>query len=524
MDKLSIIKEVEEKLDKDLLNGTFAHNGSSIPFKEFLETKFISFVKDNANVDRLIDFINNKFAPLVVIKDIDKEKKAFIESFIENRFGYQKLIQVSENEYMNVTEALLSKVPFMDDNFLITIGPKKTTIEEFYMTILNNRYKAPTIADKYEICEYYGEQLDDKVLDSIMDGMNITVRDYLTSVLPTQMVNATDIVIDGEHISIVDAIEKINAHQMSIIEEEEKRVREELEEKFNRTGENPSLLSEITVELNKENNLEVTAEIPIVASNQFTEEEVASLSSLDVANVGLDPVTHYVNILSSLKESIVKTNSLHDLETKEATFKEIANEALAANLGLYVQTIITSTEELITEVRNSIIKLEGNKEDYIDALQGASFQIKNEISVAQSTDELSAIYGEITRLRLDSAKKGIHGVQYEATMENLENYFNSVRAKSDFKMVPEDVKRNKAIADVNNLFMDLRIKQRNLESASLERDRQNINIAISVKQEQIMRALNAFVKERLITEQEYQSYSEQLGVLDRQFNSVQKSA
>lgn len=541
MSRLSIIMEVEKQLPDYLLNGTYIHNGTSITFKEFLESIFINFVKPEANVANLVDYINSNLiskieinkeninenieivlsnGKKIVVKKADLKKVEYIENFIANRVDYTESIRVSEDQYINVLDTLISKIPFMDDDYMITIGPNKKSLNDFYLTLLDNIYKPATLVDKAEICIFYGSKLDEKVLKSTMDGMNLTVEEYISRILPNQMINATDIVIDGNKISICEAIERISKHQINIIEAEEKRKLEEKENLYNRTSENPGLLSEINLALSENHSLEITAEIPVVTKGKLNDEELAAITSLPADIIYTNDEETYKRFLNDIKSAIKATNNMHDLEDKVAEFKRVAEEALSKNLSTYIQNQILSIDELINEKRNEIIKIESNKEDYIEAIQDRIEELKNQLRKLSTIDDYSIIYGDIVKLEREVYDKCIKDYQLIASLESLIEEYKGARAKYDFKTTDFESQKSAAIGHINDLFSDLRIKSNNLTHMENARDIQNIAIAINVKREQITNALNDYLKNKSITEIEYKNYKEELEMLIQKCNNV----
>ena len=275
MDKLEIIQEIKNNLPEELLNGTYSKNGKVMPLYEFLDNIFIRFIKDGASVDNLITYVRDKIIPDVIPKvKYDQRYIDYVDAFLASREDLVATVRISETELVSTRDYLISKIPFMDENFLVTVGPNKKTLYEVYMMLLNNEYHPATLKDKEELCIDLSSFLTDEVMDSIMDGMSITVRSYITEVLPTIMVNATDIVIGGKNVGVDEVVARINERQMEIIEEQRQREIEERLEMFNRTSENPSLLGEIQVAMVDDDNLEITTSIPLVSSSQLSDEEV----------------------------------------------------------------------------------------------------------------------------------------------------------------------------------------------------------------------------------------------------------
>ena len=235
MTKIEIILEAEKYMSPDLINGLIKYKGDIISVKEFLETVFIDYLKENASYKSVVTYAERNLKDKIIstndmpilkqteenVEKIDnsdiEEKKRRIEEFISTYPNYQARIQTGPKEFLDVTEFLMSKVAFMDDEFMITIGMNKKSISELYENIImNNVYTAPTLEDKIEICDMYVTEcrmLEDMtpVLASTIEseGKSYTLEEYLLTELPKLMNNDFDIVKKGETISVVDYIKKI---------------------------------------------------------------------------------------------------------------------------------------------------------------------------------------------------------------------------------------------------------------------------------------------------------------------------
>ncbi|MDE6292565.1 MAG: hypothetical protein K2L98_02665, partial [Bacilli bacterium] len=324
MDNAKIIAQFETELPENVLNGNYIHNGINVPLRPFLEDVIVNFISEGSTYEQVSKYIRTKILPDVVpsipvmdgyvdlgsFENVDVQAKVkenqgksqipaipivedefvpidpilgnrYIDEFIKNRVGFEATVQTSDKAIVDTRDYLYSKVPFMNNDKKILIGEKLKTIDEVYEMLLKNSYRPATLVDKTELCIFLAEELEPEIQTSIIPELNMTVRDYIHDVLPNMMINATDIQVSGKNVPVDEAIYQIAKKQREMLDREKEKANNEKLEEFNRTGENPSLLSEIKLELDKEQDaIEVTAEIPIVSSYLVTPEEANALSAL----------------------------------------------------------------------------------------------------------------------------------------------------------------------------------------------------------------------------------------------------
>ena len=570
MDKTEVIKQVEMNLPKEILYGTM--NGK--PFKLFLETKFIECVKEGAQVDKLVEFISTKISPQVVkssnkdifmsyikenikrdvlkrpikhgtvedyirdvylvevedleiiddatleivVKEIEEvvlpklqektrdKKEIYVEEFIKTQKNFIAQIMIG-GELIETRDFLMSKLSFMDDDFLISVGPNKKTIEEVYHTFLNNQEEKVSLIDKMELCADFTRYMEEEVLDSLMEEYQCTFREYIEEIVPSIMSSATEVSIGGNTWSVSEFVEEKLEAQKQVLLEQKKKDELETVEKLNRTGENPGLVTEIKLELSG-GKLEATGEIPIVSSSLLTEEEITALTHLPFDQVK-DIESISIRLLNALKESIYHTTNEHDLQTKEKEVQDIVS-GLGTNYSLELQTLVDSIVALVTKKRNDMIRIEGNKEDYAEALVDELKAIQGTIKLADNVDSYSIIKVQLNRILSEINEKGIRDTMVIDTLYDTEKKLHRVFWKYYYTMEDFDLKKNAVIALINDSLSVIKNNEIRLATVIEERERQNIMIDTDVKRDVILNAFEEARKGRILTEAEIEQFSNEL--------------
>lgn len=513
MDKLEIIQEIKNKLPEELLNGTYSKNGKVMPLYEFLDNIFIRFIKDGASVDNLITYVRDKIIPDVIPKvKYDQRYIDYVDAFLASREDLVATVRISETELVSTRDYLISKIPFMDENFLVTVGPNKKTLYEVYMMLLNNEYHPATLKDKEELCIDLSSFLTDEVMDSIMDGMSITVRSYITEVLPTIMVNATDIVIGGKNVGVDEVVARINERQMEIIEEQRQREIEERLEMFNRTSENPSLLGEIQVAMVDDDNLEITTSIPLVSSSQLSDEEVQALSHLAGDELYSNPESYYRVSLNNLKESIEHTNNAHDLEAKAGEFNALVSSMdpnIAGNFGLLIESIA----ELVVQKRNVIIKVDNNKDEYSESLIDRLTALSKMIRTLDNVDDFTSLMESLHFLENEIIEKGITDASVWQVLKDAKMKLDRYRTRFNLNREEYDRDKSSVMSSINDKISTIRRNIFLLSQVTDEREAQRLNIDIDVKKDAITSELAEALKDKVISEETAKMVSAQVSAL-----------
>lgn len=465
MEKLDIIKIIENRLPTEYHNATITVQNEEMPLFSFLENIFPRFFKEDANPDNLIDYIKNNENISRLIKfdkpNIQKGDEFYtqkVDEYIASNPYFKDIIQTGprEEDIISVRNHLIEYAQkFMDENGELDYIGKKISFDDLYIKLLNNEYRMPTIEEKAELCIDMTRYIDLAILDSIVDGMDITVRDYICTVLPTKMISATEVELNSEVFDLDEFVTRIVNHQAKMIETEKAKKQQELEDIYNKTGDNPGLVSEIQVRLKGDNNLEITAEIPVVTSSLVSEEEKTSLLSNYREKEVVTDEEYYTRELNSVKLAIEKTTTSHDLNSKEKFFKTIAEEALSKELSSQIKVLIESIDELITLKRNNIIKITNNQEEYVDVLFSEINTMTTELNGFTSLDEYSNIYGKALERYQDVLEKGISDIQLRSAFQILFNRINEKRLNLDATIGYQSPEVERCKVELNALMSDI---------------------------------------------------------------------
>lgn len=561
MDNSTIIALVEAALPEEILNGNYIKPGINMPLKAFLEEVLVNFISEGQTVGQVSKYIKEKILPdvkpvtlnsnthidygpltnadvqlaqdesetippLAPIAEFE-EVKAFdaidrelgkqkIDEFVRNCVGFVSYVRVSpgpEGIVETKEQFLYSKIPFMNKKGEILIGENLKTIDEVYNILLNNAYRSPTLADKTELCLYIADKInDDEVLVSKIDGLNMTTLEYIRDVLPQMMIDATSISVSGKQVSVDIAIDKIAKNQREILDREKAKAEEANLEKFNRTGENPSLISEIRMEVDKEEDaIEVTAEIPIVSSYLLGPEETSAISTLPSDQTYGDIDAYYKKLLSSIKQSIKDTTTEHDLTAKESgknsfSFEVVAQEALQKIPTFEMQQLINSTSELIGAKRNELIKLYSNKEEYCDAMMIEINSLNRKLEMADSIDAFSEIKSYITRIRIDLVTKGIKEIRVKQALEQLESNFRQVLTHYNLTKNEFEKNKNKVVESLNDRLSIIRRQYAELLYVKDTYSTQSLINSTNMNIETLKAELSVALESHIVTSEEAETY------------------
>lgn len=511
MESLDIIKQVELLLPNIYHNATIISNNEEISLFSFLENTFIKFVRPGADAEVLVEYIKNKLKHLI---KFDASYIAKVDEYIANNPNFKDIIQMGphQEDIISVRNHLIEYASkFMNESGTLDYVGQEITLDDLYLKLLKNEYRVPTIEEKAELCIDMTRYIDVEILDSIVDGMNITVRDYIWNTLPSKMISATEIEVDKEVFEISEFITRIVDHQKAMLEEEKIKNQQQLEDIYNKTGDNPGLVSEIQVRLKENNDLEITAELPVVTSSLVSEEEKESLLDNYRKKEAITDEEYYMKELNNIKFAIENTTTSHDLDGKVGFFKVVAEEAKSKNLPSQVQVLIESIEELITLKRNNIIKISNNQEEYVDVLFSEINTMTTELNGFSTLDEYSTLYGKALERYQDVLSKGINDIQLRSAFQLLFNRIVEKRLNLDATIGYQSPEVERCKVELNALMSD--IKQ---DLLTIEHDSNNLgnltgteirlNLNIETAKEKVEKAY----ADKLLTEDDREYYMNRL--------------
>lgn len=471
MEKLDIIKIIENSLPEKYRDATIIVQNKEMPFFSFLENVFPMFFNENSNPENLVSYLKTN-EKIVKLTKFDNYYAKKVDEYIASNPNFKDIIQTGpkEEDIISVRSHLIDyAAKYMNDHSTLDYLGQEITFDDLYLKMLKNEYHMPTIEEKAELCVDMTRYIDLEILDSIVDGMDITVRDYICTTLPTKMISATEVEMDSEVFSIEEFVERIVDHQARMISQEKAKRQQELEDIYNKTGDNPGLVSEIQVRLKEDNDLEITAEIPTVTSSLVSDEEKESLLNNYRKKESVTDEEYYTRELNSIKSAIENTNTSHDLASKEAFFKSIVDEVSSKELSNQINILIASIEELIILKRNNIIKITNNQEEYVDVLFSEINSMTAEMDTFDSLDGFSNLYGKTLERYQDVLDKGISDIQLRSAFQLLFSRIVEKRLNLDATIGYQSPEIERCKVELNTLMSD--IKQ---DLLTIEHDSNNL--------------------------------------------------
>lgn len=506
----SIIAHVKQLIANDYNNATISFNGEVKPLIDFIHEDFVKFIKPGANPESLANYIKTNLSPLITNNN---QALIAIEEFISNKENFISEVTINENEIRDTAKYMRNyAVKNIRENGLLSYAGKEISISEFYSKLISelNVYQEPSIGDIKDLCEYYLERIDESILDSIMDGKEITVRSFINYELPGILYTIPEIK-SGKFENVWEYIVRVVDHQAQYLNEFNERESQAKLAENNKMKDNPNLVGEIMVAIKDNNDLEITTEIPVVTSSLLTEDEVSSL----LGNYSkIDAITdeeYYSKEFNNIKEAIDKSATIHDLETKEALFQKLVLESATKNVGPRVQAIINSINELLVVKRNNIIKTTNNVEEYTDAILGRINDMTSAMKGFTELEEYSTLYGKAVALYEEVYKKDIRDMQLASSFQLLFNRINERRLNLDATIPDRSPEVERVKIELNGMMME--IKQNIL---TIEHEPNNLgnitgteirlNLNIQTAKEAVTKAYN----EKLLTEDDKEYYMSQL--------------
>lgn len=410
MDKHAIIEAAIELLSEANRNGTISLKGVTKTVPDYIREDFSVLVTDKMTPEYVAQTFETKFDRFIIKGKTIEEKRAYIQIFIDETNGYEATIKISETDELDVTENLLSKAEFMDDDFNIQVGPNKRTLQEYYEIIIRNKYQSLTLVDKAEICEALTRDIEIEILESPMQGYDGTVQEYITEVLPTMMTSCDQIEFHGNTMLITDVIERIKETQKEMIDRETAK-------KFG----NPDAVGELIIQPDGK----VISDAPVKPLVDLSQEEYTYLAGQTVSKVNeQDDLSRTINYLM---DYISKVTDEHDLSNVE---KEV-NELPQTIESTYINAKLDKLRSMITMKRNNIIKVEGNKEYFGDAIVGKIRALESDLRNNPDPENYNRVIGEITAMEMSLEEKGITDYQIKAELIRFKESIMFKRMKED---------------------------------------------------------------------------------------------
>lgn len=433
---VELTKQTDQNISvSDYLASKYPEYESIKEYREAL-VMFESIASNNINEDNSINYngITYTMDELfeMLLDEAKKERRLltdkivddFIASFamfdgslVNNGVSFDIIKDMKERAFLSYD---------YDTKTIAYVMNKRLTLSELYFKYRAVNIEEQNIYTNAELCQNMCLYIDPIILDSIIEGMNITVEDYLSNTLPSLMHDGLYVDMDGELIPIQVFVKQIVDHQydyLNRLKEEEERIRDE---KLNRTNENPNLVGLINVAIKGNDSLEVTTEMPILQASLLTETETESLKTSAVIHPDYVALYYYFQI-SRLKVSINKTTSEHDLAYQENILNDLISKIREENMTPELNILIESVKDLVTKKRNGFIKVNINSEDLIDITHGVLNELNNSLAGITSSDQFIELNERANALYLDLIGKGVKDIQLDARIISFLNELEKKR-------------------------------------------------------------------------------------------------
>lgn len=482
MGKIDVIKASEKLIPLEVLE---SHLSNGMTLRNFLENKFVELKSFGENVtpESIVYVVVDKFLPLTdanVGKDavmLYMNNMKYVKEWISNRVGYLDTIQVGPSEFMNVTEHLENAVKRMDENHLVMMGPVKRDIDYLYMRAMEGVYRAPTFDDVIDLVTAI--EIPEEIKGTIVESHNISVEDYMSEVLPYMVVDGLYVMKDGVKIPVETFVFDLFTLQKENV----------LLEQLNRTGENPSLVSEIQVALNPDKTVDTVSSDNITMGDSFSEKEIEELVSNIFVNT---PENYYRDQINSLLMAIKGVNDLHNIEYLEGQVHELYEEALQQKDAVtpFVWKKFEELRDTLEAKKNNIIKVSANEAEYLTALDNQISYLYGSIEEVNNMDELSEVVSKIKRIERDLEDKGIHNNEVKRELERLNDMVNKKRVRVD-AFIDENTKgKNDVMEEIRDLKSSIKRMTDSKQYVATSTERAGLDIKISVLQTQLNDRLN----------------------------------
>ena len=392
MSKYDVIQKIVNDMPKEYQDGYIVCQSRIMPFPKFLTEIFPNYVNDTVLYENVKNYVVQLFNTKV--RNLEDMKKTYIESFIK---------QNNVNE--EIAEWLRSiGINNMNDNFQINYGSGTKSLMNYYELLLNQKNNTPSELDKLEICDnYIHTYLPVELHDFYLEKFGMTIYDFITTKVPEMMFDYYRIEVNGELLNIDEFILDLCSQ---VIKEKERIDRINLDQ-INHVNDKPMNVGEIKVELNKDNVLEVTGEIPIIIS-ELNEEEMSSL----IEDASIPKENILFELLSNLKTSVYKATNLKTLETLKNILSDYQNKY---SNQIKIMNYITSIFELIELKTRSLIIINSNKFDYIDAMYGGLVELDRSNNDIENSSQ-PIIDFNLIKIKKEMEDKGITDHQLQSTL------------------------------------------------------------------------------------------------------------
>lgn len=499
-----IKSEIRNLLPEKLLNGVVRYQGKLYSFLFFID-KFYGKKMDSMLPEQFVNYLTEKYSDKTVMCDKQRYIKRVI-SELKKANDFEEFIDINETDKMNVEEELISIFENADEEFMIPWGNSRKSIYEIYDTLKKNKYVAISIEDKKEICSYLLEKIDPEIRNSVIEEMGLTVEEYVLYQLPDMMINSTDVMINNELIQVDEIVKRIVDLQFTRISIKN--------EELNRTKENPSLVTEISVELDKESNMEATLELPVILSDS----EIDSFNKIESFS---NEEKYYINQLRRISDAIKKVLNKDDLEELKKEFSELEELIRSKMQNNYINELISNiTNEIIPKKEMELHIFKNNAEDYVDAIVGKIRKIKDKLMLLDKEEELLEVQNEINKLEYEIGKRILTDKEFsEANVSLMEVKMMLAEKQNVLKVIPSSPVLNHLVERI----IELKKILLNMEYNSNKAETVGYGIKFEYAKSDLMNDINRYLEQGLLSEEDVKYLNNKMDSLQNVKKSVSKT-
>lgn len=497
--------EINSLLPEKLLHGVTRCQGKLYSFPYFVQ-KYEEDKMNSMAPQEFVNYLVSKYYNRVVLTNKNMYINRVIKELKASQDGYEENIILASGLEVNVEEYLREAFLRADEEFLISLGENRKDIYEVYEGLIRNKYVEMTEEDKKEILESMLEYIDPNIRNSIITEVGLSVEDYIMYQLPDMMINSTEVMISGNKYELTEVVKRI-------VDLEYTR-NQEREEQLNRTKENPSLVTEIGVELNKKNNdLETTLEVPVILSDN-------DIKSLETNVTYSNKEKYFIDQFRRMEQAINNASTVEDLNTLTTEFYKMYEE-VKVDLTPYINGIAQNINlNIIPKKERELHIFKNNSEDYVDAMVGKIRVLKNNALNAETETDLNELQNEVNKLEYEVGKRVSSDKEFSEAQSALYEVEMVIEEKRNtIKILPNKLIINQFIEKI----IDIKKLLLNIEYNANKAEIVGYSIKFEYAKSDFYLELNNALEHSLVTEEEYEILANKIDKLEIMEKSSVKS-
>ena len=497
--------EIKSLLPEKLLHGVTRCQGKLYSFPYFVQ-KYEEDKMNSMTPQEFVNYLVSKYYNRVVLTNKNMYINRVIKELKASQDRYEENIILASGLEVNVEEYLREAFLRADEEFLISWGENRKDIYEVYEGLIRNKYVEMTEEDKKEILESMLEYIDPSIRNSIITEVGLSVEDYIMYQLPDMMINSTEVMISGNKYELTEVVKRI-------VDLEYTR-NQEREEQLNRTKENPSLVTEIGVELNKKNNdLETTLEVPVILSDN-------DIKSLETNVTYSNKEKYFIDQFRRMEQAINNASTVEDLNTLTTEFYKMYEE-VKVDLTPYINGIAQNINlNIIPKKERELHIFKNNSEDYVDAMVGKIRVLKNNALNAETETDLNELQNEVNKLEYEVGKRVSSDKEFSEAQSALYEVEMVIEEKRNtIKILPNKLIINQFIEKI----IDIKKLLLNIEYNANKAEIVGYSIKFEYAKSDFYLELNNALEHSLVTEEEYEILANKIDKLEIMEKSSVKS-